>query len=120
MKITKKIEELTDDWAKPKKFLNPDGNWVDSSYDVKRGSVVWRHRDNTYHIIFGLAGGNWISTSAWARPIEEFPPAGVFYSDGNGLYPKFFLGTFAMNANHRSYRVIEGPILKKVEELLTR
>lgn len=117
MKIAKKVEELIDNLGKPKKFFNPDGNWVDGSFDIKRGSVVWRPYDGVYHLIFGLSGGNYISSNAWARPIEHFPPLGVYYTDGRGLAPGFF-NTFCMNAHHRSYRVIEGPILKKVEELL--
>lgn len=116
MKVAKKIEELIDSNGK-KKFQLPDGNWVDGSFDIERGSVVWDTERQTYMLIYGLSGGNWISCNAWARPIEYYPPLGAYFTDGRPLSPGFF-NSYCMNSSKRGYRVIEGPILKKVEELL--
>lgn len=119
MKLAKSLEELKS-WPNEKKYQLPDGNWVDGSFSVKKGSVVWDSDAQTYRIIFGLSGGNYIQNNAWSRPIEEYPPLGVYYSDGKGLAPGYFSGSYCMNSHKRGYRVIEGPILKKVEELLEK
>lgn len=51
MKVAKKVEELIDSSGK-KKFLNPDGNWVDGSFDIKEDQ--WSGAHSMESIILSL------------------------------------------------------------------